>query len=136
MRSLVPLLAGLLLLRDQPCAAQEQGSPTNLQAYQLLASRIGDSLNSEIPAGDSLRILLRVKPENSAWLVQGGITQRLQQGGRTVVVALPAAYQADLGVLQMRVAYGNVHTEGLFSGKVADRAWRRNSLTIGRASLR
>lgn len=121
MPSLALLLAGLLLGTAQPGTAQESSSPTNLEVYRLLASRIGDSLNSRIPSRDSVRVLLSVRPEATAWLWQGEIAQALQKDGRTIVVALPALFQAELGVLEMRVAYGNVRTEGLFRGKVADR---------------
>jgi len=122
MRSLVPLLAVLLLAAASPCAAQEDVSvTTNLRAYQLLATRIGDSLSAQIREADSVRVLLTVKPDATSWLVQGGIAQGLQKRGHSVVVAMPAAFQAELGILELHVAYGNVRAEGLFTGKVADR---------------
>lgn len=119
-RSLL-LLAGILLISTRPGMAQEDVPVSNIQAFQLLAERIGDSLNAQIPDRDSLRVLLSVKPESTAWLVQGGISRALQKRGHIVVVATPAEYQAELGIMEMHVAYGNAHTTGLFSGKVADR---------------
>ncbi len=121
MHSLVALLAGMTLAATQGGVAQEGAPTTNIRAYQLLAARIGDSLNAMIPERDSVRVLLSVKPEGSAWLVEGGVARSLQTQGRTVVVAMPASYQADLGVQEMRVVYTNLRTEGLFSGKVVDR---------------
>lgn len=121
MHSLLLMLAGFVLVSTLPCAAQDTVPMSNIQAYQLLAERIGDSVNAHIPGADSLRVFLSVKPEGTAWLVQGGIAQALQKRGRTVVVAMPAGFQADLGIMEMHVVYGNAHTEGLFTGKVANR---------------
>ncbi len=121
MRRLVPVLAVLFFAATRPAAAQEALPASNMRVYQLLAARIGDSLDVHLPQEDSLRILVAMKPEATAWLVQGDIARALQRGGHTVVVAMPAVYQADLGILEMHVAYGNVRTEGMFTGKVADR---------------
>jgi hypothetical protein len=120
MRNLVPLLAGLLLA-FQSGIAQQEGPTTNIRAYQILAGRIGDSLNASIGTGDSVRVLLSVRPDGSAWLVDGGIAQALQEGRRTVVVMPPADYAADLGILEMHVVYRNARSEGMFSGKIVDR---------------
>jgi hypothetical protein len=122
MRRLVPLLASLLLAATGLCEEHEGGSAaTNIRAYQILASRIGDSLNAAIPETDSMRVLVAVKPDATSWLVLGGVAEALHKRGRTVVVALPAAFEADLGILEMQVAYGNARTEGMFSGKIVDR---------------
>ena len=120
MHKLVLLLAGMLLA-SRIGVAQGGAPVTNIRAYQLLSARIGDSLNARIAEKDSARVLLSVKPEGSAWLVEGGIAHAFQKQGRTVVVTMPADYQADLGVLDMRVVYGNARSEGLFTGKVVDR---------------
>jgi hypothetical protein len=122
MRSLARMLALLLFASGVPCVAQDDVSAmTNMQAYQRLSARIGDSLSAAIPTGDSARILLSVKPEATAWLTTGGVAQQLQKAGHIVVFASPWKYQADLAIIEMRVTYRNVRKEGLFSGKVADR---------------
>lgn len=121
MRSLVPLLAGMLIAATRPGTAQQEGPATNIRVYQLLAARVADSLNAEIPRGDSLRLLLTVKPEGTAWLIQGDIAQSLQKSGRTVVVAMPAAFQVDVAIMEMHVEYENVRTDGFFGGKIVDR---------------
>jgi hypothetical protein len=121
MRSNIPLLVGLILTATGLALPQDGAPATNIRAYQILSSRIGDSLNAEIPAGDSLRVLLTVKPEGTAWLVQGGIGQALQNRKRLVVVSMPAAFQVDMGILEMRVEYANARTEGMFTGKLVDR---------------
>jgi hypothetical protein len=121
MRNTTSLLVGLMLAAVRPGMAQPEATTTNMRAYQLLAGRIGDSLNAEIPARDTSRVFLSVKPEASAWLVQGDISEAIRKGGHTVVVAMPAAFQADLGILDMRVSYRNPRTEGMFTGKVVDR---------------
>lgn len=115
------LLAMVLGLAGPASSGEEEGPPTNLRTYQMLARRIGDSLGALIPQGDSLRLLLSVKPEGSAWLVAGGIVHALQSDGYTVVMAQPAAYFAELGVLDMHVAYDNVRRDGLFGAKIVDR---------------
>ena len=45
----------------------------------------------------------------------------LQSEGYTVVMAQPAAYFAELGVLDMHVAYDDVRRDGLFGAKIVDR---------------
>jgi hypothetical protein len=120
MHKLFPLLLGLLLASESGLA-QGEGATTNIRAFQLLATRIGDSLNANIATKDSVRVVLSVRPEGSAWLVEGEIARALQEGGRTVVVSPPGNYAAELGVLGMHVVYRDPRSEGLFSGKVVDR---------------
>ncbi len=121
MRSVLLLLTATALTAVQSGIAEED-RVTNLRAYQQLSAGIGDSLGNALPQGDSLRLLLTIKPEGPAWMVQSGVAQSLQKHGWTVVVAQPAVYQAELGILDMRVVYGNVRAGGLFSAKVVDRS--------------
>jgi hypothetical protein len=115
------MLVAAVLLAIQSGVAQGGAPPTNIRAYQLLSARIGDSLNANIATQESIRVLLSVKPEGSAWLVEGGIAQALQRQGRIVVVAQPADYEAALGVIEMHVVYENARSEGVFTGKLVDR---------------
>ncbi|MBP1647858.1 MAG: hypothetical protein H6Q32_839 [Bacteroidetes bacterium] len=115
------LLLAVLLPGVCQVAVAQVGAPTNIRVYQHLSTRIGDSVSAHIPERDSLRILLSVVPEGSAWLIEGGIAQAFRERGYTVVVAPPAEYEAELGVLEMRVVYGEVRSDGLFSGNVVDR---------------
>ena len=121
MRNVFRPAVGLLIGIVQIGLAQPDVPTTNMRAYQFLAGKIGDSLNAQLPAGDTSRVLLSVKPEGTAWLVQGSIGDVLQQSGHKVVVNLPAVYQADLGIVEMHVGYVDVRTDGMFGGKLVDR---------------
>jgi hypothetical protein len=121
MRSLLLLVAGIWMLAGQAVSLEEEGPVTNFRVYQALSAGIGDTLGALIPAEDSVRVLFSVEPEGNAWIVEGNIVRALQRQGFTVVTALPAAFQLDLGIQEMHVAYADIRRDGFFGAKVVDR---------------
>lgn len=93
--------------------------PTNLEIFQKLSRRVGDSIAVFVNRGDSVRVTLR--PLESAWYVEGVVRQAFTEGGRFPTQSLSARSEVELGLVRAHVEYANVRRPGLFGTKIIDR---------------
>lgn len=92
--------------------------PTNLEVIQRLAGEITDSVMTYLKPGDSL--FITVRPTDSAWFLEGAILRSVIAGGRTPTTLNPV-FEVELGFIEARIDYENIHRDGMFGSRIADR---------------
>ena len=104
-------------------SAQDEGGPprTNLQKFQELAARIGASAGAAIADTDSTTMTIAVLPKETGWCIEEAIARSMLRSRMRRIESPAAAYRAEFGINEMRVAYANMRQDGLFGRRVVDR---------------
>jgi hypothetical protein len=101
-------------------ADEERSMPTNLEQIRAIAARIAGSCLDAATVRDSLKLRLRVLPEEHGWVVEEAIRGGLFAGG-----ARPGdvAYDrlVEFGILDMRVHYDGLRRDGFMGPKIVER---------------
>jgi hypothetical protein len=117
----VAFAAGICLVPGLHAQDPASAVPTNLRAYQSLAAVLADSVANLLPAGDSVRITVRVAPPDVAWFLQDAVERPFRAKNFAISASDSARYRVEFGVVEMHVQYTNLRRDGIFGSRVLDR---------------
>ncbi len=98
---------------------------TNLQIFRDLAASVAAEVSAAMPSSgagsDSGSLALAVIPNESGWFLQDTVARVFAATRKVLDGAADAAYKARLGILDLRVAYADIRTDGFLGPRIVDR---------------
>ena len=89
--------------------------------FQELAGRIGSTAGTAITDTDSTTLTIAVLPKETGWFIEDAVARSFLRNRMRRIESPSAAYRAEFGINEMRVAYDNIRQDGLFGARVVDR---------------
>jgi len=120
---MVIVLAGIA---GTACHSGTQTDPaTNLQVFRGLAASAAAELTGDVVTksgrSDSSTLALTLVPREPGWFLEDTVARQLSSLGRVLDGGGSATYSIELGIPDLRVAYADIRTEGLFGPRIVDR---------------
>ena len=114
-------LLGSACLRTTAIAQEDApATRTNLDLLRMLAGTVAAaSFGPSVPT-DTQGVHVTVLPRESAWIVEDSIIDALHRHGAKIAQRY-GRYEAEFGLVRLRVNYENIRRDGMFGPKLVDR---------------